>query len=130
MYAVVETGGKQYRVSQGQNIEVERLASPGSVVSLRPVLFVDGARVLAKPSELLSVSVNAVVLGEHRGPKIRGFVYKSKSNQRKRWGHRQTLSTINITDIRCKTDITYKNLEEAGTAQAATQASTSTEKGN
>lgn len=99
MYAVVETGGKQYRVSRGQNLDVERLSAPGERVSLKPVLLVDGDRVLAKPSELANVKVDAVVLNEFRGKKIRGFVYKSKSNQRKRWGHRQTLSTIEITDI-------------------------------
>lgn len=100
MYAVVETGGKQYRVRQGQRVEVERVGEPGSEVSLRPVLLVDDDTVLATPADLASASVSAVVIDEHRGPKIRGFTYKSKSNQRRRWGHRQTLATIEITDIR------------------------------
>ena len=100
MYAVVETGGKQYRVEQGQTVEVERVGEPGSEVSLRPVLVVDGDDVLATPSALSSASVTAVVVDEHHGPKIRGFTYKSKSNQRRRWGHRQTLATVEITDIR------------------------------
>ncbi|MCY4067937.1 MAG: 50S ribosomal protein L21 [Acidimicrobiaceae bacterium] len=100
MYAVVETGGKQYRVERGATIDVERVGEPGSEVSLRPVMLVDGASVLSTPSELAGASVTAVVLHEHRGPKIRGFTYKSKSNQRRRWGHRQTLATLEITDIK------------------------------
>ncbi len=100
MYAVVETGGKQYRVQQGQTVEVERVGEPGSEVSLRPVMLVDGDEVLATPAALASARVTATVLGEHRGPKIRGFTYKPKSNQRRRWGHRQTLATVEITEIR------------------------------
>ena len=100
MYAVVETGGKQYRVEQGQQVEVERLGEPGSEVSLRPVLVVDGDEVLATPDALAAARVTATVVDEHRGPKIRGFTYKSKSNQRRRWGHRQTLATVEITEIR------------------------------
>ena len=100
MYAVVETGGKQYRVEQGSTLEVERLGEPGATVSLRPLLLVDGEEVLATPDALASTSVTAVVVDEHRGPKIRGFTYKSKSNQRRRWGHRQTLATLEITDIK------------------------------
>ena len=103
MYAVVQTGGKQYRVMQGQTLEVEKVGSPGRAISLRPVLLADGDRVLARPSELVSVEVKAVVVGERRGPKIRGFTYKSKSNQRRSWGHRQPLSTIEITDIAVET---------------------------
>jgi len=99
MYAVVVTGGKQYRVEQGSTIEVERVGAPGSEVTLRPVLLVDGDSVLATPDDLAGSTVTAVVVDEHRGPKIRGFTYKSKSNQRRRWGHRQTLATLEITDI-------------------------------
>ena len=100
MYAVVQTGGKQYRVEAGSLIEVERVAEPGSEVTLRPVLLVDGSAVLSTPADLSGVTVTAVVRDEHRGPKIRGFTYKSKSNQRRRWGHRQTLATLEVTDIR------------------------------
>ena len=99
VYAVVKTGGKQYRVRLGQRIEVERVAEPGREISLQPVLFVDGERVLARPEELASAAVTAVVVDEHRGRKINGFTYKNKTNQRRRWGHRQTLATIEITAI-------------------------------
>ncbi|MEZ5243937.1 MAG: 50S ribosomal protein L21 [Acidimicrobiales bacterium] len=99
MYAVVKTGGKQYRVEQGQTLEVERLGEPGTDVSLDPVLLVDGDTVLATPAQLKGASVSATVLEEVKGPKINGFVYKNKSNNRKRYGHRQTLARIEITGI-------------------------------
>jgi large subunit ribosomal protein L21 len=99
MYAVVKTGGKQYRVEQGQTLAVERLGEPGSEVNLEPVLLVDGDTVLATPDQLAGSSVTARVVEEFRGPKINGFIYKNKSNNRKRWGHRQTLARIEITGI-------------------------------
>lgn len=99
MYAVVKTGGKQYRVEEGQTLEVERLGEPGADVSLDPVLVVDGDTVLATPAQLEGASVSAKVLEEVKGPKINGFVYKNKSNNRKRYGHRQTLARIEITGI-------------------------------
>ena len=99
MYAVVKTGGKQYRVEEGQTLEVERLGEPGSDVTLAPVLVVDGDTVLATPDQLAGSSVTARVVEEVKGPKINGFVYKNKSNNRKRYGHRQTLARIEITGI-------------------------------
>ena len=99
MYAVVATGGKQYKVEQGQVLEVERVGEVGSDVELRPVLVVDGSTVLSTPGDLAGASVQAKVLEELRGPKINGFTYKNASNQRRRWGHRQTLARIEITGI-------------------------------
>ena len=100
MYAVIETGGKQYRVAEGERLEVERLdVSDGDSVDLRPVLVVDGETVLATRGQLASASVTARVVGDAKGPKINGFIYKPKSNQRRRYGHRQHLSTIEITSI-------------------------------
>ncbi len=98
-YAVIQTGGKQYKVSPGQVLDVELLGQDGAEVSLRPVLLVDGEEVLATPEELATASVTATVKAEVKAPKITGFTYKSKSNQRKRWGHRQRLSRIEITGI-------------------------------
>jgi len=100
MYAVVATGGKQYRVEEGQQLEVERVGEPGSTVELRPVLFVDGSDVLSTPDQLSGISVSAKVISEARGKKIDGFTYKSKTNQRRRYGHRQTHATIEITGIK------------------------------
>ncbi|MFT7600411.1 MAG: large subunit ribosomal protein L21 [Acidimicrobiales bacterium] len=100
MYAVVATGGKQYRVEEGQTLQVERLGEPGSDVELRPVLLVDGGDVLSTPSQLTGVQVSARIVEETRGKKIDGFTYKAKTNQRRRYGHRQTLATIEITGIK------------------------------
>ena len=100
MYAVIQTGGKQSRVSQGQTIDVELLGEPeGAEVSFQPILLVDGDTVVATPADLAKASVTARVVGTSKGPKIRGFTYKNKTNQRKRWGHRQSFSTIEITGI-------------------------------
>lgn len=98
MYAVIQTGGKQYRVEQGQRLDVERLGDADEV-TLTPVLVVDGDTVLATPAQLVGASVTARVVGETKGPKITGFTYKSKANERRRWGHRQKYATIEITGI-------------------------------
>ena len=97
MYAVIKTGGKQYRVQQGQRLNVERLQGDGDV-QFAPVLLVDGETVVAG-GDLGKASVSARVVGETKGKKIVGFTYKNKSNQRKRWGHRQKYTTIEITGI-------------------------------
>jgi large subunit ribosomal protein L21 len=100
MYAVIHTGGQQYRVEPGQRLEVERLgADVETEVELRPVLLVDGDKVLAGPEQLSAATVRAKVVGEAKGVKIEGFTYKAKANQRKRWGHRQKYSVIEITAI-------------------------------
>ena len=101
MYAVVETGGKQYRVAEGDVLDVERLpGDAGQEVSFDRVLglardegfiagspTVDGARVLAR------------VVEQHRGRKIIVFRYKSKVNYRRKTGHRQSLTRVEITRI-------------------------------
>ncbi|MGQ0825424.1 MAG: 50S ribosomal protein L21 [Actinomycetota bacterium] len=97
MYAVIQTGGKQYRVAEGDRLEVELV--DGEDVSLRPVLLVDGDDVLATPDQLGAATVSARVVGTAKGPKIRGFTYKNKSNERRSWGHRQHYSMIEITGI-------------------------------
>jgi large subunit ribosomal protein L21 len=100
MYAVIRTGGKQYKVEAGERLEVERLGvDEGSDVELAPVLVVDGDTVLATPTQLAGTTVSARVVGAVRGPKINGFIYKPKSNNRRRYGHRQDLSVIEITGI-------------------------------
>ena len=100
MYAVIKTGGKQYRVTEGQQLEVEKLGVSEGEVSLTPVLLVDGDTVLSSPAALAGASVTANVIGAAKGPKITGFTYKNKSNNRRRWGHRQHYATIEITGIK------------------------------
>ena len=99
MYAVIKTGGKQEKVSEGQRLEVELLGQDeGAEVTFAPVLLVDGETVLSG-SDAGNATVTARVVGETKGKKIRGFTYKNKTNQRKRWGHRQRYTTIEITGI-------------------------------
>ena len=100
MYAVISTGGKQYRVEEGATLQVERCGDVGAEVSITPVLVVDGDTVLATPDQLGKASVSGRVVGEVKGPKINGFTYKPKANQRRRWGHRQTYATVEITSIK------------------------------
>jgi len=100
VYAVIDSGGKQATVRQGETLAVERLGvDPGEQVSLRPVLVVDGATVISAPQDLAKVTVTARVVGEEKGPKIKGFTYKPKTRGRKAWGHRQHYSTVEITGI-------------------------------
>jgi large subunit ribosomal protein L21 len=100
VYAVIKSGGKQERVAEGQRVRVELLGEPtGAEVSLEAVLIVDGDTVLATPEQLAGATVTARVVGEEKGPKINAMTYKSKSNQRRRWGHRQHYATLEITAI-------------------------------
>ena len=100
MYAVIHSGGKQTRVAEGDRVELELLGKEaGEDVSFRPVLLVDGDTIVATPAELAGASVSGRVIGETKGPKIRAFTYKNKTNQRKRWGHRQHYTMVEITGI-------------------------------
>ena len=99
MYAVIKTGGKQYRVTEGQELHVELLGVDEGEVDLTPVLLVDGDTVVSAPDALAKASVKANGTGLAKGPKITGFTYKNKTNQRRRWGHRQKYATIQITGI-------------------------------
>ena len=101
MYAVIASGGKQARVAEGEQVHVELLdAEQGSEVSLTPVLLVDGDVVLATPAQLSGASVTGKVVGWAQGPKIDGFTYKKRTNQRRRYGHRQKYHVVEITSIK------------------------------
>jgi large subunit ribosomal protein L21 len=100
MYAVIKTGGKQYRVEPGSKLQVERLgAGDGDEVNLTPVLVIDGDTVLATPDQLDGAEVTARVVGQAKGPKITGFTYRHKTRHRRRWGHRQGYDVVEITGI-------------------------------
>ena len=100
MYAVIASGGKQEKVTEGQQVALELIdGEEGSEVSLTPVLLVDGDNVITAADALARSTVTARVVGEVKGPKITGFTYKNKSNNSRRWGHRQRYSTIEITGI-------------------------------
>jgi large subunit ribosomal protein L21 len=100
MYAVISTGGKQYRVTEGQQLQVEKLPVAEGEVTLTPVLLVDGDTVVSAPSALAAARVTATVTGAAKGPKITGYTYKNKTNSSRRWGHRQQYATIQITGIK------------------------------
>jgi large subunit ribosomal protein L21 len=123
MYAVIHTGGKQYRVEKGEQLEVERLAGDaGTELELTPVLVVDGDTVLATRRQLSGAKVKVKLMAETRGPKIDGFTYKPKSNQRRHYGHRQDLSLIEVTSItkgRAKATATKAKASDADTAEDA-----------
>ncbi len=104
MYAVIETGGKQYRVSPGQTVEVELLpAEPGSSVALERVLLVsnDGDTVVGTPT-VPGGKVVATVAGEGRGKKIVVFKYNAKKRYRRTQGHRQDYTYLLVTDIQAE----------------------------
>ena len=111
MYAVIQTGGKQHRVTEGQRLDIERVRPGGGAegtegdggdggdeITFTPRLLVDGGRVIVG-GDLEGARVAARVVGESKGPKIRGFTYRPKARTRRRWGHRQGYSTIEIVSI-------------------------------
>jgi len=101
MYAIVKTGGKQYRVHRGQTLLVERLAAEeGSTVALEPLLFRgDGDEAVFAGDDLGRVQVSATILGHERGPKLRVFKFKPKRGYKRRTGHRQELTRIEVTEL-------------------------------
>ena len=99
-YAIVESGGKQYKVEKGETLLLDRLAAKeGDKVDLRAVMFRDDG-VVTEAAELEKVKVEATVAEHLRGPKIRVFKYKAKKGYRRRAGHRSELTRVEITDLR------------------------------
>jgi large subunit ribosomal protein L21 len=99
MYAIVKTGGKQYRVERGQRLLVERLAAAeGENVALEPILYRSEEAVFDKAG-LEKVSVTAKVIGHERGEKLRVFKFKPKRGYKRRTGHRQELTRIEVTEL-------------------------------
>jgi large subunit ribosomal protein L21 len=99
MYAIVKTGGKQYRVERGQRLLVERLAvDEGADVALEPILYRSEEPVFDKAG-LESVKVTAKVVAHVRGEKLRVFKFKPKRGYKRRTGHRQDLTQIEVTEI-------------------------------
>ena len=99
MYAIVKTGGKQYRVEQGQTLLVERLPeSEGATVALEPLLY-RSDDTLFDAKSLARVEVSAKVVGHVRGPKLRVFKFKPKRGYKRRTGHRQNLTRIEVTSL-------------------------------
>jgi large subunit ribosomal protein L21 len=102
-YAVIESGGKQYRVEKGSSLLVDRLdAKEGDKVALRAVMFRD-KEVVAEPKELEKVKIEAKVAEHLRGPKIKVFKYKPKKGYRRRAGHRSELTKLEVTELKMGT---------------------------
>ena len=100
MYAIVETGGKQYRVQEGSQILVEKLnAETGSTVTLEKVLMIGGEECKIGTPYLEGSSVTAQVVGQGRGPRIRVFKRWRRNDSRKLHGHRQYYTTLKVTAI-------------------------------
>jgi large subunit ribosomal protein L21 len=113
VYAVVESGGKQYKVEQGTSLLVDRLeAKEGDKVALKAVLFRD-SDVIAAPRELEKVKVEAKVAEHLRGPKIKVFKYKAKKGYRRRAGHRSELTKLEVTELKLLKTATKKPAEKA-----------------
>ena len=99
MYAIVKTGGKQYRVERGQKLLVERLSvDEGATVALEPILYRSDETIVDAVG-LAKVKVTAKVLAHERGQKLRVFKFKPKRGYKRRTGHRQSLTRIEVTDI-------------------------------
>ena len=100
MYAIVKTGGKQYKVAEGDVIEVEKLAGKaGDAISLSAVLLVNGSDLVTDAAKLANVAVTGEVVAHTKGPKIRIHKFKNKTGYHKRQGHRQKLTRVEVTGI-------------------------------
>ncbi len=121
MYAIVKTGGKQYRVAVGDVLEVEKLdAVPGAEVALPAILFVDGETVTHDAGALATVSVKAEILAQTKGPKIKIHKFKNKTGYHKRMGHRQKLTEVKITSV-LATAAAVTDTADADAAPATTE---------
>ena len=101
MYAVVKTGGRQYRVEPGDKIDVERLSGDvGDTIELNPVLMIgNGDDITVGAPTVEAARVTAEIIEHKRGKKIVVFKFKRRKNYRRKQGHRQSLTSLKITDI-------------------------------
>ena len=100
MYAIVKTGGKQYKVAPGDRLNVEKLdAEVGAKVDLEAICVVDGAKVEADPAKAAATKVTAIVLEQFKGEKQLVFKFKKRKNYKKLRGHRQQLTRVQIESV-------------------------------
>lgn len=99
MYAIIETGGKQYRVSEGDVIKIEKLTETGAVTFDKVLMVSDGGKVSAGNPYLSSAKVTADVVGNGKGKKVLVFKMRPRKNYRKIRGHRQLFTEVKITGI-------------------------------
>jgi large subunit ribosomal protein L21 len=99
-YAVIKTGGKQYRVEEGQTLLVERLPDePGATIDLTPILLAGDGDPVLDTAKLAKSPVKAEIVGHELGPQLRVFKFKPKRGYKRRTGHRQELTRLRITKI-------------------------------
>ena len=100
-YAIVESGGQQFRVEKGTELVVDRVSEEeGGKVLLRPIAFMGDDKVVASGDDLEKVKVEAKVAQHFRGPKLTVFKYKAKKGYRRRAGHRQEQSRLEVTEVK------------------------------
>jgi large subunit ribosomal protein L21 len=124
-YAIVESGGKQYRVEKGQSLLVDRISEDeGAKVPLRAVMFRSDDDTVIGAKDLEKVKVEARIAGHERGEKIRVFKYKAKKGYRKRHGHRSELTRLEVTEVAMLTrkPAAKKKAEDAGEMPKAGEA--------
>ncbi len=124
MYAVIETGGKQYRVEVGTELEVELLdVEPGQSITLDRVLLVaDGGDATVGTPVVENAAVEAHVVGQERGDKVIAFKYRPKARRRVKKGHRQELTVLRIADIRFNGKSAAEGVAKADSHKAAAKA--------
>ncbi len=99
MYAIIETGGKQYRVQEGDELDVELLNQEGAVTFDKVLFFTDGTTPRIGQPHVPQCMVHGEILGIEKGPKVIAFKYKRRKNYRRTVGHRQKYSRVKITKI-------------------------------
>jgi len=100
MFAVIKTGGKQYRVAEDQYLHIEKIkGEPGQIVQLGNVLLIGGETPQLGTPEIAGASVAAEVISQGRGPKVIAFKKRRRKNSRRKRGHRQEFTLIRITEI-------------------------------
>ncbi|MDO5117072.1 MAG: 50S ribosomal protein L21 [Eggerthellaceae bacterium] len=129
MYAIVKTGGKQYKVAEGDKLNIEKLdAQVGDTVALEAICIVDGDKVEADPAKAAKVEVIAEVLEQFKGEKAIVFKFKKRKNYKRKNGHRQLLTRVEIKSIgaakkkAAKKEEPAKEAVEEKTVEAAVEA--------
>ncbi|MCA1571611.1 MAG: 50S ribosomal protein L21 [Actinomycetota bacterium] len=100
MYAIIRAGGKQYKVAEGDVIEVERVKDASGTIEFTPLLVVDdGGATTSEKQSLARARVRATVVGDSKGPKIEVMKFRNKTGYRRHTGHRQKYTTVQISGI-------------------------------
>jgi large subunit ribosomal protein L21 len=101
MYAVIRAGGKQYKVTKGDVIEIERVKGSSDTLEFTPLLIVDDrGKLRSARSELSKARVTGKVVGETKGDKIHVMKFRNKTGYRRHTGHRQRYTSVEISDIK------------------------------